>query len=50
MAVALLVPFTYKMSPMLAIILLASIYLAANYGGSITAVTIKIHQELLLQP
>jgi len=41
MAVALLVPFTYKMSPMLAIILLASIYLAANYGGSITAVTIN---------
>ena len=41
MAVALLVPFTYKMHPMLAIILLASIYLAANYGGSITAVTIN---------
>lgn len=41
MAVALLVPFTYKMSPMLAIILLVAIYQAANYGGSITAVTIN---------
>ncbi len=31
--VALLVPFSYTMSPALALILLSSIYLAANYGG-----------------
>lgn len=41
MGVALLVPFTYSMSPSLALILLASIYIAANYGGSITAITIN---------
>ena len=41
MGVALLVPFTYAMSPMLAVILLTSIYVAANYGGSITAITIN---------
>lgn len=41
MGVALLVPFTYAMSPTLALILLTSVYLAADYGGSITAVTIN---------
>ncbi|MEA2096284.1 MAG: tripartite tricarboxylate transporter permease, partial [Candidatus Cloacimonadota bacterium] len=41
MGVALLVPFTYAMSPTLALILLVSIYISANYGGSITAVTIN---------
>ncbi len=41
MGVALLVPFTYAMSPTLAIVLLAAVYLAADYGGSITAVTIN---------
>lgn len=41
MGVALLVPFTYSMSPSLALILLAAIYIAANYGGSITAITIN---------
>jgi putative tricarboxylic transport membrane protein len=41
MGVALLVPFTYKLSPQIALILLVSIYIAANYGGSITAVTIN---------
>jgi putative tricarboxylic transport membrane protein len=41
MGVALLVPFTYTMPPTLALILLVSIYIAANYGGSITAVTIN---------
>jgi putative tricarboxylic transport membrane protein len=41
MGVALMVPFTYAMSPTLALILLVSIYIAANYGGSITAVTIN---------
>ncbi len=41
MGVALLVPFTYTLSPTMAIVLLTSIYLAADYGGSITAVTIN---------
>ncbi len=41
MGVALLVPFTYSLSPQIALILLVSIYIAANYGGSITAVTIN---------
>ncbi|MCA9263204.1 MAG: tripartite tricarboxylate transporter permease [Planctomycetales bacterium] len=41
MGVALLVPFTYGMPAELAIILLVSVYLAADYGGSITAVTIN---------
>ncbi len=39
--VALLVPFSYTMTPALAVILLVSIYIAANYGGSITAVLIN---------
>lgn len=39
--VALLVPFSYTMSPELAIILLVTIYIASNYGGSITAVLIN---------
>ncbi len=41
MGVALLVPFTYALDPSVALILLISIYIAANYGGSITAVTIN---------
>ena len=39
--VALLVPFSYTMSPPLAVILLVSIYISSNYGGSITAVLIN---------
>ena len=41
MGVALLVPFTYAMEPSHAIVLLTAVYLAADYGGSITAVTIN---------
>jgi putative tricarboxylic transport membrane protein len=41
MGVALLVPFTYRMPPLTAMILLLAVYQAANYGGSITAVTIN---------
>ncbi len=40
-AVALLVPFSYSMEPTAALILLSSIYIASNYGGSITAVLIN---------
>ncbi len=41
MAVALFLPFTFSMHPAMAIVLLMSIYIGANYGGSITAVTIN---------
>lgn len=39
-AVALMVPFTFGMDPMVAILLLVSVYLAGEYGGSITAIAI----------
>jgi len=38
MAVALLLPFTFGMTPSMGLVMLCAIYLAANYGGSITAV------------
>lgn len=41
MGVALLVPFSYGMNPVSAFILFVSVYQAANYGGSITAVAIN---------
>jgi len=41
MGVALLVPFTYNLNPLTALVLLVAVYQAANYGGSITAVTIN---------
>lgn len=43
--VALLVPFSYTMSPALAVILLVSIYISSNYGGSITAVLIVMDDK-----
>ncbi|TDY61698.1 putative tricarboxylic transport membrane protein [Aminivibrio pyruvatiphilus] len=41
MAVALLLPFTFGMSPAMGLVMLCAIYLAANYGGSVTAVMIN---------
>lgn len=41
MAVALLLPMTYNMTPTQGIIMLMGIYTGANYGGSITAVAIN---------
>ena len=41
MAVALLLPITYSMSATHALLLLMGIYIGANYGGSITAVSIN---------
>ena len=41
MGVALMVPFTYAMDPSMALVYLAAIYLAANYGGAITAIMIN---------
>lgn len=39
-AVALMVPFTFGMDPVVSILLLVSVYLAGEYGGSITAIAI----------
>ena len=41
MAVALLLPITYSLSPVVAMVMLMGIYIGANYGGSITAVAIN---------
>jgi len=38
---ALILPFTYALDPMSAIVLLASVYIGAEYGGSIPAILIK---------
>ncbi len=38
---ALLLPFTYGMDPMVAIVLLSSTYIGAEYGGSIPAILIR---------
>jgi putative tricarboxylic transport membrane protein len=40
-AMALVVPFTFGMEPVTAIVLLASIYVGAEYGGSIPAILIR---------
>ena len=38
---ALLLPFTYGMDPIMAVVLLASTYVGAEYGGSIPAILIR---------
>ena len=40
-SMALLLPFTYGMEPNSAIVLLASTYIGAEYGGSIPAILIR---------
>ena len=40
-SMALLLPFTYTLDPMLAIVLLATAYIGAEYGGSIPAILIR---------
>lgn len=40
-AMALLLPFTYDMQPLPALVLLASTYIGAEYGGSIPAILIR---------
>ncbi len=40
-AMALLLPFTYGMDPVVGIVLLASTYVGAEYGGSIPAILIR---------
>lgn len=39
--IALLIPFTYTMEPVPAIVMLVSLYMAAEYGGGITAILIN---------
>ena len=40
-AMALLLPFTIGMDPTTALVLLASVYVGAEYGGSIPAILIR---------
>src|SRR5262245_42623715 len=40
-AMALLLPLTYGMEPVTALVLLASVYVGAEYGGSIPAILIR---------
>ncbi len=40
-AMALLLPFTVGMAPTPALVLLASVYVGAEYGGSIPAILIR---------
>ncbi|HEY4191529.1 MAG TPA: tripartite tricarboxylate transporter permease [Mesorhizobium sp.] len=40
-AMALLLPFTFSLEPMTAMILLSSVYIGAEYGGSIPAILIR---------
>ena len=41
MAVALLLPFTITLEPVAAISMMASLYVAGTFGGSITAILIN---------
>ncbi|MHB8158354.1 MAG: tripartite tricarboxylate transporter permease, partial [Desulfocucumaceae bacterium] len=45
MGVALIVPFTFSMAPLPAIIMLTALYGAGQYGGSITAITVNTPGE-----
>jgi len=40
-AMALLLPFTYDMTPLAAIVMLGAVYIGAEYGGSIPAILIR---------
>lgn len=42
LAIALVLPFTYKLSPLTAILMLLCVYQGAEYGGSISAITLGI--------
>ncbi len=44
-AIALLLPFTFSLSPTAAVITLAGIYYGAQYGGSITAILVNLPGE-----
>ena len=40
--IALLLPFTFALSPTAAVIMLAGIYYGAQYGGSVTAILVNL--------
>jgi putative tricarboxylic transport membrane protein len=42
LAIALLLPFTFTLSPVDALLMLTGIYVGGIYGGSITAITLRI--------
>jgi putative tricarboxylic transport membrane protein len=42
MAVSIIVPLTYKMSPIVSVLMLLGVYCGGNYGGSISACLINI--------
>jgi putative tricarboxylic transport membrane protein len=44
-AISLLLPITYKLNPVSAIIMLAGIYYGAQYGGSTTSILVNIPGE-----
>ena len=39
--IALLIPFTYSMDPVPSVVMLVALYMAAEYGGGITAILIN---------
>ena len=43
--IALLLPFTFSLSPTAAVIMLAGIYYGAQYGGSVTAILVNLPGE-----
>jgi putative tricarboxylic transport membrane protein len=45
MGIALLLPFTFTLPPLTSLVLLTALYAAAEYGGSITAITINVPGE-----
>lgn len=45
MAIALLLPFTFTLKPLTSLVMLTALYAAAEYGGSITAITINVPGE-----
>src|SRR3972149_3182666 len=44
-AISILLPATFRMSPLSAIIMLAGIYYGSMYGGSITSILVNIPGE-----
>lgn len=42
LAVVLMLPFTYSMNPLTAVLMLLSIYQSSSYGGSISSITLGI--------
>jgi putative tricarboxylic transport membrane protein len=49
-SVALLLPFTYDLDPLVSLALLTALYAAAEYGGSITAIIVNIPGEAAATP